>query len=61
MKNILDRRKDGRTEVKQYNPPPVEWGYNDLHYSRSKDWKVQIIQSSESKKTKGLRQDSQID
>jgi len=30
-KNILGRMEgqtEGRTEVKQYTPAPVEWGYN---------------------------------
>jgi hypothetical protein len=33
-KNILDGRKDGRTDVKQYTPSPFgEWGYNYLPWN----------------------------
>ena len=33
MKNILDERKDRRTEVKQYTPTPSgEQGYNYVFY-----------------------------
>jgi hypothetical protein len=62
MKNILDGRKDrqteGRTEVKQYTPPPVERGYNYRlpikvyycictlrHQNRNKSWKPECASS----------------
>jgi hypothetical protein len=42
-KNILGRTEgqtNGRTEVKQYTPPPVEWGYNNLSII---SWRDQVI------------------